>query len=126
MIDAVDRSTSNITPEAMQELIEEMAMHCYQLRATRSRPSKPASVNDVDVVTALAVQLEALSKMVDGILAAQQRANVMQCNFYRRKYGNHECQTVQAMGDPMNKLTTWEMHLVPKTIPTAISTIQDG
>lgn len=73
-------------------------MNSYQLQVMCSRPSKLTSVYDMDAVTDLAVQLEALSKNVDGIPAAQYRAQVMQCDFCGVGYRNYECQAVQVIG----------------------------
>ena len=56
MIDAAAGGTlNNKTPEAAQDLIEEMAMNNYQWHTARSKPSKPAGVYNVDAVTALAM-----------------------------------------------------------------------
>ncbi|KAK8954476.1 hypothetical protein KSP39_PZI002181 [Platanthera zijinensis] len=63
MIDAAAGGTlNNKTPEAAQELFEEMAMNAYQWNVPRARPSKPVGLYEVDMTANLALQLERLSK----------------------------------------------------------------
>lgn len=82
IVEAVRGTLNSKTPEATQELIEEKAMNSYQWQATRLSPSKPASVYDIDAIIALVVQLEVLSKKVDGISVTPKKAQVMQYDFY--------------------------------------------
>ena len=66
MINAVAGGTlNNKTPEAIQELFEEMAMNDYQWCTSRAKSSKPAHVYDVDTIIALAVQVETLSRKIN-------------------------------------------------------------
>ena len=65
MIDTTTEGTlNNKTLEVIQELFKEMAMNSYQWINSWPKPSKLAHVYDVDVVTALAMQVEALSKKI--------------------------------------------------------------
>ena len=78
MIDAVsDGSLNNNTFEVAQELIEKMIMNNYQWQLSQTRPSKPVGIHNIDVVTTLVVQVEALSKKINGLLVANQLAHVM-------------------------------------------------
>ena len=61
---AIRGTLNNKMPEVAQELFEEMAMHNYQWCTSRAKPSKLAYVYDVDVVTTLEVQVEALSRKI--------------------------------------------------------------
>src|SRR5262249_49639079 len=68
MIDAVVGGTlNNKTPKAAYELIDEMATNSYQWQIDRAATKKPAGVHNVDVVTALAAQIELLNKKIDGM-----------------------------------------------------------
>ncbi|KAK8945257.1 hypothetical protein KSP39_PZI007733 [Platanthera zijinensis] len=65
MIDAAAGGTlNNKTPEAAQELFEEMAMNAYQWNAPRSRPNKPTGLFEVEATPNLALQVEMLTKQV--------------------------------------------------------------
>ena len=66
MIDAAAGGTlNNKVPEAAQELIEEMAMNNYQWHSERGRHPKQAGLYNVDAVTSLAAQVEALNRRMD-------------------------------------------------------------
>ena len=68
MINAMIGGTLNTkTMEAAMELFEEMTMNSYQWHSSKAKSSKIARVYDVDVVTALVVQVETLSKKIDGL-----------------------------------------------------------
>ena len=72
MINVATRGTLNSkTLEVIEELIKEMVMNNYQWYTSRVKPSKLTSVYDVDAITALVVQVEALSKMINGLSAIQ-------------------------------------------------------
>ena len=72
MIDVVVGGTLNHkTLEAAQELFEEMAMNSYQWCPFQAKPSKLAHVYDVKAIIALAIQVEALSRKIDGLLVIQ-------------------------------------------------------
>ncbi|KAK8935660.1 hypothetical protein KSP39_PZI013348 [Platanthera zijinensis] len=71
MIDAASGGTlNNKTPEAAQQLIEEMAMNSYQWTTVRPKPTKPAGMYEVDAVTALAIQVEKLHQKMDNLSLA--------------------------------------------------------
>ena len=101
MIDAAAGGTLNSkTPEAAQDLIEEMAMNNYQWHTVRSKPTKPAGVYDVDAVTGLAIQLDALSKKIEGLSMVQQPAQVACCEICGGRHISRECtETVNYMGN---------------------------
>ena len=72
MISMAIKGTLNTkTPEAAMELFEEIAMNSYQWHNFRAKSSKLAHVYDIDVVTAMAVQLETLSKKINGLAIAK-------------------------------------------------------
>ena len=69
MIDsAVGGTLNSETPEAVQELFEEMVMNDYQWCTSQAKPSKLTNVYDMDAIIALAVQVETLSRKIDGLL----------------------------------------------------------
>ena len=82
MIDATVRGTlNNKTPEVAQELSEEMAMNNCKWNSSQAKPSKPTNVYDVDTVTTLTIQVEALSKKkIDGLSFIKQPTQLMQCD----------------------------------------------
>ena len=68
MIDAVARDTlSSKTLKVTQKLFEEMAMNSYRWHTSQVKPNKSTHVYDVDAVIALATQVEALSKKINGL-----------------------------------------------------------
>src|SRR5262249_36764293 len=72
MIDtAAGGSLNSKTPEAVYELIDEMAMNSYQWQVDRVVSNKPAGVHNVDAITALAAQIEQLNKKIDGMSMGQ-------------------------------------------------------
>src|SRR5262249_47809071 len=76
MIDVASGGTlNNKTPEAAYELIDKMATNSYQWQVDCSASKKPVRVYNVNVVTALAVQIELLNKKIDGMSIRQ----VMMC-----------------------------------------------
>ena len=48
-----------------------MAMNDYQWRTFRAKPRKLTHVYDIEVITTLAILVEALSKKIDGLLEIQ-------------------------------------------------------
>ena len=46
---------------------------------------------DVDAVLDLAVQVETLSKKIDGLVVTKQQASIMQCDLCGGGHGNQEC-----------------------------------
>ena len=54
-------------PEVAMELFKEMNMNSYQWHSSKAKSSKPAHMYDVDAITSLAVQVESLSKKIDGL-----------------------------------------------------------
>ena len=101
MIDAAARGTlNNKTPEVAQELIKEMAMNNYQWHTVRSKPNKPAGVYDVDAVTGLAMQLDALSKKIEGMSMVQQPTQVLHYELCDGGHGSQECtETMNYIGN---------------------------
>ena len=98
MIDAAAGGTlNNKTPEAAQELIEDMAMNNYQWHSNRAKPSKPAGIYEVDAVTALARQVETLSKKIDGLSVGHQPVQVLQCDMCNGGHVTDECQGLSAV-----------------------------
>ena len=72
MIDtAVGGSLNAKTPEGFMELFKEMVMNNYQWYIYRAKINKTAHVYDVDIVTALAVQVENLNKKIDILMVTQ-------------------------------------------------------
>src|SRR5262249_17668767 len=72
MIDAAAGGTlNNKTPDVAYALIDEMATNSYQWQVDRASTKKQAGVHNVDVVTALATQIELLSKKIDGMSMGQ-------------------------------------------------------
>ena len=78
MIDAAAGGTLNSkTPKAAQDLIEQMVMNNYQWSTTRSKPTRTAGVYDVDAVTALAAQMEAMNKKIDSLASSRTQSKVI-------------------------------------------------
>ena len=72
MIDAAVRGTLNTKmPEVAMELFKEKAMNSYQWHNSRAKSSKLTRVYDIDAITALAVQVEILSKKIDGLAVTE-------------------------------------------------------
>ncbi|XP_027351121.1 uncharacterized protein LOC113862214 [Abrus precatorius] len=95
MIDAAAGGTLNSkTPRAAQELFEEMAMNNYQWSSTRSKPAKSDGIYNLDAVTSLAMQVEALGKKIDGLSVNYPVALVMRC-YICGGHPNHECRATQ-------------------------------
>ena len=75
MINAVARGTLNSkTPEATQELFEEMAMSDYQWCTSWAKSSKLTYVYDMKAIATLAIQVENLSRKIDELIVIQQPA----------------------------------------------------
>ncbi|XP_031260575.1 uncharacterized protein LOC116118743 [Pistacia vera] len=55
------------TPEQAYELLEEMASNSYQWLIERLPVRRTSGVHNIDVITALAAQLQALNKKIDGL-----------------------------------------------------------
>ncbi|KAA3479244.1 pentatricopeptide repeat-containing protein chloroplastic-like [Gossypium australe] len=71
---------NNKTPEAVYEFIEEMSLNNYQWQVMRTKPTKAASVFNLDAVAMLSNQVELLNKKVDGLCGSLQEHPVMQCD----------------------------------------------
>ncbi|KAG8481373.1 hypothetical protein CXB51_026129 [Gossypium anomalum] len=81
MIDAAAGGTiNNKTPEDAYEFIEEMSLNNYQWQVMRTKPTKTASVYNIDSVTMLSNQVEHLNKKIDGLLGSTQVHPVMRCD----------------------------------------------
>ena len=63
MIDATASGMlNNETVEQAIDSFESMAMNSYQWNPIQAKPNRAAEIYDADVVTALAVQVEAVNK----------------------------------------------------------------
>ncbi|KAG8496910.1 hypothetical protein CXB51_008094 [Gossypium anomalum] len=81
MIDAaVGGTINNKTPEAAYEFIEEMSLNNYQWQFLRTKPTKTASVYNIEVVNMLSNQVELLNEKIDGLLGSTQVHPVMRCD----------------------------------------------
>ena len=68
MINAIVRGTlNNKIPKAAQQLFEEIAMNNYQQHSSKAKSNKPTHVYKMDAMTTLTIQVEALSKKIDGL-----------------------------------------------------------
>ena len=95
MISAVAGGTlNNKTPKQEQDLIEQMTMDNYQWSTARTKPSRQVGVYDVDAVTALTAQIEAMNKKIDGLTLSQNQPKFMKCDSYREKDRTQECSGV--------------------------------
>ena len=56
-----------------------MATNGYQWSSERNKASKAVGINEVDALTTLAAQVEAISKRLDVMQLPQQQALVMSC-----------------------------------------------
>ncbi|KAG8497291.1 hypothetical protein CXB51_008564 [Gossypium anomalum] len=84
MIDAAAGGTiNNKTPEAAYEFIEEMSLNNYQWQVMRTKPTKTASVYNVNAVNMLSKQVELLNKKIDGLLGSTHVHPVMRCDSSR-------------------------------------------
>ena len=91
-IDAAAGGTLNSkTPEGAQALIEEMAMNNYQWHSSRNRPVKQAGVHQIDAMTSLAAQVEALSRKIDRMQMPVHAAQVS-CELCGGAHLSHDCQ----------------------------------
>ena len=86
--------------KVVMELFKEMAMNNYQWHSSKAKLSKPAHVYNVDAITALAVQVEILSKKIDGLLITKQPTQVIECDLYGEGHGNQECQVIKSLAMP--------------------------
>ncbi|KAK5832859.1 hypothetical protein PVK06_016664 [Gossypium arboreum] len=78
MIDAAAGGTiNNKTLEDAYEFIEEMSPNNYQWQVMRTKPTKIASVYNIDSVTMLSNQVELLNKKIDSFLGSTQVHPVM-------------------------------------------------
>ena len=93
-IDAAAGGTiNNKTPEAAQELIDEMAMNNYQWQSSRVKSSKIAGVHQIDPVTALAAQIAALNQKIDGLNKPNAApSQVFSCDLCGGSHMSKECQ----------------------------------
>ena len=71
-------------------------MNSYQWHSSIAKPSKPTHVSNVDVLTALVVQVETLSKKIDELLVTKQQALIMQRDLCGG-HGNQECQALKSL-----------------------------
>jgi len=88
MIDAAAGGTiMRKTPEQAYELLDEMATNSYQWPTKRLPARRAAGLHNVDAITSLAAQMEALNKK-DGL----QLPISDTCDFCGDSHPNHECQ----------------------------------
>ena len=66
-------------PNGTQILIEEMATNGYQWSFERNKLSRAGGIYDVEALTTLAAQVEAITKRLHGFQIPQQQAPVMSC-----------------------------------------------
>lgn len=93
MIDAAAGGTvMRKTPEEAYELFEEMASNSCQWATDRSVMRRLAGVHNVDAITSLAVQIEALSKKIDNMQVSALKIQTSVCDFCGGGHPNHECQ----------------------------------
>ena len=68
MIDVAVKGTLNTKmPKVAYELFEKMAMNSYQWQNFKAKPNKPVHVHYIDAITTLTIQVEALSKKINGL-----------------------------------------------------------
>ncbi|KAG8499036.1 hypothetical protein CXB51_005447 [Gossypium anomalum] len=80
MIDAAGSGTiNNKIPEAVYEFMEMMLLNNYQWQVMRTKPTKAASIFNVDSVAILSTQVELLNRKIDGFFGSSQVHPVMQC-----------------------------------------------
>ncbi|XP_027342953.1 uncharacterized protein LOC113855505 [Abrus precatorius] len=70
-------------------------MNSYQWSSTRSKPAKSTGIYSLDVVTSLAMQVEALGKKIDGLSVNHPVAPMMRCDICGGGHPNHECRATQ-------------------------------
>ncbi|KAA3473833.1 pentatricopeptide repeat-containing protein chloroplastic-like [Gossypium australe] len=81
MIDVVVGGTlNNKTPKVAQEFIKEMTLNNYQCEVTRAKTTKATSVYNLESVTILASQVEALGRKIDGLIIGKHVTPMMQCD----------------------------------------------
>ena len=59
---------NNKTLEVTQELFKEMAMNSYKWHSSKAKPNSPTYMFFVNAIIALAIQVETLSKKIEGLL----------------------------------------------------------
>ena len=64
---AIGSSVCTKQPSTVQILIEEMATNCCQWSSERNKPSKAARIYEVDALTTLGAQVEAITKGINRI-----------------------------------------------------------
>ncbi|KAA3474271.1 reverse transcriptase [Gossypium australe] len=74
-----------------QEFIKKMTPNNYQRQVMRTKPTKTAGVFNIDAVSMLASQVEALSKKIDGLSFSKQVNLVMKCDAIRTGMISPEC-----------------------------------
>ena len=80
MLDAAtEGSPCSKQPNVAQNLIEETATDGYQWSFERKKPSRTAGIYEVDALTTLAGQVEAVTKRFDRFQIPQQETLVMSC-----------------------------------------------
>ncbi|XP_024024835.1 uncharacterized protein LOC112092569 isoform X2 [Morus notabilis] len=90
MIDAAAGGTiMRKTPKQAYELLDEMATSSYQWPAERLPGRRAVGLHNVETITSLAAQMEALNKKMDGL----QLPISITCDFCGGSHPNHECQT---------------------------------
>ncbi|KAG8478792.1 hypothetical protein CXB51_028622 [Gossypium anomalum] len=81
MVDAAAGGTiNNKTTEEAYKFIEEMLLNNYQWLVMRTKPTKKASVYNVDAINMLSNQVELLKQKIDGLLGSTQVHPVMRCD----------------------------------------------
>ena len=69
LIDAAAGGSINYkSPKQCLQLFDDMANNHYQWSSTRSKDKKPTGIYEINEVAALSLKVEALTKMVNGIV----------------------------------------------------------
>ncbi|XP_031260802.1 uncharacterized protein LOC116118985 [Pistacia vera] len=81
------------TPEQAYELLEERASNSYQWPIKRLPVRRTSGVHNINVITALAAQMQALNKKIDGLQMQKPVIVASMCDFCGQDHPNHECQS---------------------------------
>ncbi|XP_031272256.1 uncharacterized protein LOC116130674 [Pistacia vera] len=78
---AVGGTLGKKTPEQAYELLEEMASNSYQWPIERLPVRRTSGVHNIDAITALAAQMQALNKKIDGLQMQKPTIVASMCDF---------------------------------------------
>ncbi|XP_031275291.1 uncharacterized protein LOC116133741 [Pistacia vera] len=99
------------TPKQAYELMEEMASNSYQWPIERLPVRRKLGVHNIDAITTLAAQMQALNK-IDGLQMQKPAIVASMCDFCAKDHSNHECQsgnmiTINSMPDQANYVSNF-------------------